>query len=388
MENTLLTFQDQYYMYDGDQSLDEKGLTIGGCESAWLSDFVAAYIFEQVDEKFSDTRFVGMYRDDGLVVFNSKKTKAQIQTRLNDIQLTVDELCGNSFLQFTAVMWHSGGRSSRSTTNLSVDTNPAFPYLDMEMYWSGRGQLCFRVHLKPIQQLSYLNRGSSHTSSCYRAIESGVLGRLAKLTSATAANLGRPMHQLYPEHAEALQRAGSSHLPTLKQVLDCRSGSQGRSRSATKSRAVFFCLGFSKFWKTPIHVLLRYLRSQHNLLWHRVSMSYHRFNNLRELFQGHLNKVLLRNVDSEDLRDRPCNCPGRGSCRYNNVCRKALIVYKVKIPRTGKYYIGATSHTLKKRVAGHLQDTRKLLRGGVRSTTLASHLAQMRQQNSNRWHVA
>jgi hypothetical protein len=112
------------------------------------------------------------------------------------------------------------------------------------------------------------------------------------------ANLGRPMHQLYPEHAKALQRAGlsSNRLPTLRQVLDCRSGSQGRSRSrsATESRAVFFCLGFSKFWKTPIHVLLRRLRNKHNLLRLRVSMSYHRFNNLRELFQGHLNKVLLR----------------------------------------------------------------------------------------------
>jgi hypothetical protein len=112
-------------------------------------------------------------------------------------------------------------------------------------------------------------------------------------------------------------------------------------------------------------------------------MSYHRFNNLRELFQGHLNKVLLRNVDSEDLRDRPCNCPDRGSCRYNNICRKALIVYKVKIPQTGEYYIGATSQTLNKRVAGHLQDTRDLLRDGVRSSTLASHLAQMWQRNSN-----
>jgi hypothetical protein len=42
MENTLLTFQDQYSIYDGDQSLDEKGLTIGGYESVWLADLVAA----------------------------------------------------------------------------------------------------------------------------------------------------------------------------------------------------------------------------------------------------------------------------------------------------------------------------------------------------------
>jgi hypothetical protein len=124
-------------------------------------------------------------------------------------------------------------------------------------------------------------------------------------------------------------------------------------------------------------MLLRRLRNKHKLLWLRVSMSYHRFNNLRELFQGHLNNVLLRNDDSEDLRDRPCNSPGRGPCRYTNICRKILIVYKVKIPQTGKYYIGAKSQTLKKRMAGHLQDTRKLLRDGVRSSTLTSHLAQM-----------
>jgi hypothetical protein len=158
-------------------------------------------------------------------------------------------------------MWQSDDRPSRGNTGkLSVDTNQAFPYLDMEMYWSSRGQLLFCVHLKPNQQLLYLNRGSSHTSSYCRAIESGVLGRLAKLTSATAANLGCPMHQLYPEHAKALQHAGlsGSRLLTLKQVLDSRSGTprQSCSQSRKKSRTVFLCLGYSRFWKTPIHVML------------------------------------------------------------------------------------------------------------------------------------
>jgi hypothetical protein len=98
MENTLLTSQDQYYIYDGDQSLDEKGLTIGGYESAWPADLVAAYILAEVDEElFSDATFFGMYRDDGLVVFKSKKTKTQVHTWLNDFQLAVDELCDNSF---------------------------------------------------------------------------------------------------------------------------------------------------------------------------------------------------------------------------------------------------------------------------------------------------
>jgi hypothetical protein len=311
MEDTLLTFQDQYYIYGGDQSLDEKGLTIGGYESVWLVDLVAAYILAKVDEElFSDATFFGMYRDDGLVVFNSKKMKTQVHTWLNDCQLAVDELCGNCFLQSTAVMWQSDGRPFRGNTGkLSVDTNQVCPYLEMEMYWYSRGQLLFRVHLKPNQQFLYLNRGSSHTSSCYRAIESGVLGRLAKLMSATAANLGCPMHQLNPEHAKALQHAGlsGSRFPTLKQVLDSRSGfpRQSRSRSGKKSRAVFFCRGYSRFWKTPIHVLLRRLHNKYNLHWLRVTMSYHGFNNLQEMFQGHLNRVLMKNVESEDYRDRP-----------------------------------------------------------------------------------
>jgi hypothetical protein len=76
----------------------------------------------------------------------------------------VDELCGNSFLQFTAVMWQSDGRPSRGNTGkFSVDTNQALPYPDMEMYWSIQGQLLFWVHLKPNQQLLDLNCGSSHT---------------------------------------------------------------------------------------------------------------------------------------------------------------------------------------------------------------------------------
>jgi hypothetical protein len=50
MENTILTFKDQYCIYDGDQPLDKKGLTIGGYESGWLADLVAAHILAEVDE--------------------------------------------------------------------------------------------------------------------------------------------------------------------------------------------------------------------------------------------------------------------------------------------------------------------------------------------------
>jgi hypothetical protein len=133
--------------------------------------------------------------------------------------------------------------------------------------------------------------------------------------SATAAYLGCTMHQLYPEHAKALQHAGlsGSRLPTLKHVLDSRSGTprQSYSQSRKKSKAVFFCLGYSRFWKTPIHVLLQCLCIKYNLL---------------QMFQGHLNQVLMKNVESEDYRDCPCNCPGRGAIMETFAARHSLSI--------------------------------------------------------------
>ena len=55
MGNTLITFRDQYYEYDGGREINEKGLTIGGYESAWLADLAGAYILENTQQHFKNT---------------------------------------------------------------------------------------------------------------------------------------------------------------------------------------------------------------------------------------------------------------------------------------------------------------------------------------------
>jgi hypothetical protein len=54
MGNTLLTFIDKYYEYDGEQEIKDKGLTIGSYESVWLADLVAAFILENSEDLFND----------------------------------------------------------------------------------------------------------------------------------------------------------------------------------------------------------------------------------------------------------------------------------------------------------------------------------------------
>ena len=42
MANTFITFRDKYWLYGGEVPVEEKGLTIGGFESAGFADLVAA----------------------------------------------------------------------------------------------------------------------------------------------------------------------------------------------------------------------------------------------------------------------------------------------------------------------------------------------------------
>ena len=72
MQSTLLTFVDKYYEYDGDRDPEEKGLTIGGYESAWLADLVGAYILDNTKSHFRETKYYGLYRDDGIAEINNQ----------------------------------------------------------------------------------------------------------------------------------------------------------------------------------------------------------------------------------------------------------------------------------------------------------------------------
>jgi hypothetical protein len=60
----------------------------------------------------------------------------------------------------------------------------------------------------------------------------------------------------------------------------------------------------------PFHVIIKKLRDNYNLKWLvRVQqMSYHRFSNLGQAFQGDLDGKLIKNIRSEDYADLECNC--------------------------------------------------------------------------------
>ena len=52
--------------------MEDKGLSIGGYESAWLVDLAIAYIFDKSKDKLKELVFKRIYRDDGIRVMNRK----------------------------------------------------------------------------------------------------------------------------------------------------------------------------------------------------------------------------------------------------------------------------------------------------------------------------
>jgi len=391
MCTTLIQFCGVYYLYDGDKEVEDKGLTIGGYESAWLADLAMAFLLETMDQRVLDeTKYFGIYRDDGLAVFPGTWTQKETADWLSKFQSSINDIAGNDKLSFTAEIWTPGGNPApKIDGKVGIHTANQFPFLDMELSWRNDGTLRFGVHMKPNQQLKYLNAGSAHTPGCFKAITAGVCYRLTKLTTVNEDNADMKLDEIYPEHFKALNKAELLEdftAPTLEEkTLELETASKdeiGRTmkkrRERDRKRAIYFKVGFCNYWRTPIHKTIRKVKAKFpTLTWLRVSMSYHRFSNMRELFQGDLNKKLNRNIISKDFQNLPCNCRNKQACPYSGKCRYPIVVYQATCLKTNKRYIGNTQQHVKTRMQGHVQDVKNLFINDKSSDSFASHFAAL-----------
>ena len=105
MDNCFVTYEDQYRIYCGMLPVDEKGLTIGGFESASFADLVAAYILVNAKQVFNNSIFNKIYRYDGIDIKKTILSVDEVCDSLDCFQSGVNELTGSEYLQFTADVW-------------------------------------------------------------------------------------------------------------------------------------------------------------------------------------------------------------------------------------------------------------------------------------------
>jgi len=109
----------------------------------------------------------------------------------------------------------------------------------------------------------------------------------------------------------------------------------------------------------------------------RVSVSCHRFTNLREIFQGDLSRKLPVGLTSHDVAPLPCDCrsSGNGTCGHNNMCRNSTAVHKVKCNNMGKAHMGNKQQKLKATMQQHFNEVQKPVKLGKKSDSCAKHFA-------------
>ena len=130
-----------------------------------------------------------------------------------------------------------------------------FPFLDMKMQWTPECELNFSVFRKAGQQLKYVGKESIHTPGNLRAIPSGVFNRLAKLTSRKPSLHSEGVDKVYPDHANALRKAGLAppDFPTMGDLWKMQDekleieNEKEPDVNKKKNRNVYFCVAYSRF---------------------------------------------------------------------------------------------------------------------------------------------
>ena len=136
-----------------------------------LADLVATYIFKVTNNQFKEVLWIGIYRDDGILVLKGRRSISEIRIWRDKFQEKVDKIVGNDYLQFACETWNPCGCLSRNKTETtSMVTYKVFPFLDLELFWDDSGRLEFQVHQNKYQLLKYLNKEGTHRKSIFKAI--------------------------------------------------------------------------------------------------------------------------------------------------------------------------------------------------------------------------
>jgi len=140
MQSTLLAFVDKCCEHDVDRDPEEKGLTIGGCESAWLADLVGSHILDNTKSHFRITKCHILHRDDVIAAFNNKLSCNGMLKWRTKFQNSANTLAGGNCLQFTCSMWRDEARRemtlAENDPKMSIKTGNFFLCPDIELVWA------------------------------------------------------------------------------------------------------------------------------------------------------------------------------------------------------------------------------------------------------------
>ena len=135
------------------------------------------------------------------------------------------------------------------------------------MSCSPEGDLQFSGIGKNGQQLKYAGKESTHTHSTLRAIPSGVMNHISKLTSQKPSLNSERIDKVYPDHVNALRAAGLAppNFPTMGYLwknqdenLDIENEKEP-DINKKENINFYFCVAYSRCFSAYIHRVINIL---------------------------------------------------------------------------------------------------------------------------------
>ena len=323
---SLLYSKDEPWVKKENEHFD---VSMGAYDGADVCELEGIYLQFLLSKNYN-VRDFGLYRDDGLAVFNhiNGQTAEKIK---KDFQRTFKD----------------NGLDLVITANMKVVN-----YLDVTLNLND-GTL--KPYHKPTDKVCYIHKESNHPPAIIKQLPISIESRLSSISSSQEV-----FDEAKMPYQEALKRSGFEY--------DLKYQPQSTSRNSVnrKRKVIWFNPPFNKAVKTKVAKIFLRLIDKHFPAHHKyrqifnrntIKVSYSCLPNMKAKINAH-NKKVLSNVIPSAAIDKTCNCRDSTICPMNGNCLKKNIMYTANLTCEAanyetKRYVGICATTFKLRYANH-----------------------------------
>ena len=324
-----------------------------GCyDGAEVCELIGTFILNRLKPIISEDN-VGLYRDDGLGVFqNISKTEIE---RKKKALIKVFKVCGLSI-----------------TIQCNLRT---VDFLDVTFDLENNTYKPFRKeNNKPI----YINKHSNHPPNILKQLPKSIEKRISETSSNQDI-----FDQSIKTYKDALSASGfKDELNFIPPVTN-----NSRNKTNRKRKIIWFNPPYSRSVKTNIGKIFLSLLSKHfpsshgmHKIFNRntVKISYSCLRNIGSIISTH-----NRNILSPKQQSFGCNCRNKNECPLDGECQTPKVIYRADVTNSSnsehKFYFGLADTTFKERYRNHTRDFRH--QKYENSTELAKYIWQLKRNN-------
>lgn len=331
-EREIIFLSKQSLLFSNDCPWEKKSsssrfdVTMGSFDGAETCELVGCYLLSCLTKQYGNS--IGLYRDDGLAVFNAKPQQIEkIKQgfckifRENGLKITVEaNITKVNFLDVT----------------LDLQSGKHYPY-------TKEGNVPLYVHKK-----------SNHPPSILKNIPESINKRLSEISSDKES-----FENAKDIYQDALNKSGYNYNLSYRNAPPETKQRKNRPRNIT-----WFNPPYSQNVKTKVGKCFLTLIDKHfpksNPL-HRIfnrntlKLSYSCMNNVKAIISNHNKVVINKSSNSPVPAINTCNCRNKGSCPLDGKCNEQNIIYQAEVTtsHSKQTYIGLCDTSFKSRYRNH-----------------------------------